>query len=152
MKKALYLITVLFSFTINSQTSLDYYFNGDLNFDPKIPKPSEVIGHEVGEWHITHDKLVEYMYKIADKSDRIKIHETGKTYEDRPLIILTVSSPENLKNIEEIRKNHLRLSSGEKIVNYNDMPAIVYQGFSVHGNEPSGSNASLLGIYYLAAS
>ena len=32
------------------------------------------------------------------------------------------------------------------------MPAIVYQGFSVHGNEPSGSNASLLGIYYLAAS
>ena len=107
MKKALYLITVLLSFTINSQTSLDYYFNGDLNFDPKIPKPSEVIGHEVGEWHITHDKLVEYMYKIADKSDRIKIHETGKTYEDRPLIILTVSSPENLKNIEEIRKNHL---------------------------------------------
>ena len=65
MKKALYLITILFSFTINSQTSLDYYFNGDLNFDPKIPKPSEVIGHEVGEWHITHDKLVEYMYKIA---------------------------------------------------------------------------------------
>ena len=152
MKKALYIITVLLSFTINSQTSLDYYFNGNLNFDPKIPKPSEVIGHEVGEWHITHDKLVEYMYKIADKSDRIKIHETGKTYEDRPLIILTVSSPENLKNIEEIRKNHLRLSSGEKIVNYNDMPAIVYQGFSVHGNEPSGSNASLLGIYYLAAS
>ena len=38
--------------------SLDYYFNGNLNFDPKIPKPSEVIGHEVGEWHITHDKLV----------------------------------------------------------------------------------------------
>ncbi len=152
MKKAFCLITVLLSFTINSQTSLDYYFNGDLNFDPKIPKPHEVIGHEVGEWHITHDKLVEYMYKIADKSDRINIHETGKTYEDRPLIILTVSSPENLKNIEEIRKNHLRLSSGEKIVNYNDMPAIVYQGFSVHGNEPSGSNASLLGIYYLAAS
>ena len=152
MKKALYLFTVLLSFTINSQTSLDYYFNGDLDFDPKIPKPSEVIGHEVGEWHITHDKLVEYMYKIAEKSDRIKIHETGKTYEDRPLIILTVSSPENLKNIEEIRKNHLKLSSGEKIINYNDMPAIVYQGFSVHGNEPSGSNASLLGIYYLAAS
>ena len=93
------------------------------------------------------------MYKIADSSDRIKIHETGKTYEDRPLIILTVSSPENLKNIEEIRKNHLKLSSGlEKIDNYDNMPAIVYQGFSVHGNEASASNASLLGIYYLAAS
>ena len=113
MKKISLLIFFLCSININSQTSLDYYFNGNLNFDPKIPKPSEVVGHEVGEWHITHDKLVEYMYKVADASDRIKIHETGKTYEDRPLIILTVSSPKNLDNIEEIRKNHLRLRSGE---------------------------------------
>ena len=43
MKKALYLITVLFSFTINSQTSLDYYFNGDLNFDKLICTPSMMI-------------------------------------------------------------------------------------------------------------
>ena len=32
------------------------------------------------------------------------------------------------------------------------MPAIVYQGYSVHGNEASAANAALLGLYYLAAS
>ena len=25
-----------------------------------------------------------------------------------------------------------------------NMPIVVYQGFSIHGNEPSGSNAALL--------
>ena len=32
------------------------------------------------------------------------------------------------------------------------MPIVVYQGFSVHGDEPSGANASLLLMYHLAAS
>ena len=31
------------------------------------------------------------------------------------------------------------------------MPVVVYQGFSIHGNEPSGSNAALAVAYYLAA-
>ncbi len=31
------------------------------------------------------------------------------------------------------------------------MPIVVYQGFSIHGNEPSGSNAALAVAYYLAA-
>ena len=33
-----------------------------------------------------------------------------------------------------------------------DTPLVVYQGFSIHGNEPSGSNSALLLAYYLAAS
>ena len=32
-----------------------------------------------------------------------------------------------------------------------NMPVVVYQGFSIHGNEPSGSNAALAYAYYLAA-
>ena len=31
------------------------------------------------------------------------------------------------------------------------MPVVVYQGFSIHGNEPSGANAGLALAYYLAA-
>jgi len=31
------------------------------------------------------------------------------------------------------------------------MPVVVYQGFSIHGNEPSGSNAAMVAAYYLAA-
>ena len=152
MKKTILIIVLLFSISLNSQTHLGYYFDNSEKFDQTIPKPSEVIGHEVGEWHVTHDKLVQYMYAIANSSDRVIIEETGKTYENRPLQILKVSSPDNLKNLEKIKEDHISLTNGKKISDFTNMPTVVYQGFSVHGNEASGSNASLLGLYYLAAS
>ena len=152
MKKTILIIVLLFSISLNSQTHLGYYFDNSEKFDQTIPKPSEVIGHEVGEWHVTHDKLVQYMYAIANLSDRVIIEETGRTYENRPLLILKVSSPDNLKNLEKIKENHISLTNGKKISDFTNMPTVVYQGFSVHGNEASGSNASLLGLYYLAAS
>ena len=152
MKKTILIIVLLFSISLNSQTHLGYYFDNSEKFDQTIPKPSEVIGHEVGEWHVTHDKLVQYMYAIANSSDRVIIEETGKTYENRPLLILKVSSPDNLKNLEKIKENHIKITNGIKINEFKNMPAVVYQGFSVHGNEASASNAALLGIYYLAAS
>ena len=46
----------------------------------------------------------------------------------------------------------MALSNDTNVSNFNDLPLVVYQGFSIHGNEPSGSNASLLLAYYLAAS
>ena len=152
MKNIILIFTLVFSINLSSQTQLSYYFGDDTNFDKSIPKPSDIIGHEVGEWHVSHDKLVQYMYAVAEASDRILIEETGKTYENRPLIILKVSSTENIKILDEIKKNHIEISNGKKMNEFDNMPAIVYQGFGVHGNEASASNASILGIYYLAAS
>ncbi|GGW27080.1 hypothetical protein GCM10007383_10510 [Arenibacter certesii] len=54
--------------------------------------------------------------------------------------------------MEQIRKDHLRLTeTGSDTLNLDNMPIVVYQGFSIHGNEPSGSNAALAYAYYLAA-
>ena len=152
MKNIILIFTIIFSLNLCSQTHLGYYFGDNTNFDKSIPKPSEILGHEVGEWHVTHDKLVQYMYAIAKASDRVIIEETGKTYENRPLLILKVSSTENIKVLENIQRDHIEISSGKKMNEFDNMPAIVYQGFGVHGNEASASNASILGIYYLAAS
>ena len=91
------IFTLAISINLSSQTQLSYYFGDDEKFDKSIPKPSEILGHEVGQWHVSHDKLVQYMYAVAKASDRITIEETGRTYEDRPLIILKVSSAENIK-------------------------------------------------------
>ena len=152
MRNLILIFTLTLSINLNSQTHLSYYFENSEKFNQKIPKPSEIIGHEVGEWHVTHDKLVQYMYALANSSDRIIIEETGKTYEDRPLLILKISSEENIKNLKSIQKNHLAISNGLKKSEFKNMPAIVYQGYSVHGNEASASNAALLGVYFLAAS
>jgi len=154
MKNYILLALVLaHSLNLYSQKlELSYYLPKSNSYNQDIPKPSEIIGHEVGEWHVTHDKLVQYMYAVANSSERIIIEETGKTYENRPLLILKVSSEENIKNLTSIRESHLEISNGVKKSDFKNMPAIVYQGYSVHGNEASASNAALLGIYYLAAS
>ena len=153
MKKNLItLLFLIFSISMFSQeTDLNYYIPSDQNYNDKIPTPKDIIGHEVGEWHITHDKLVEYMKALANSSDRISIEDRGKTFEGRPLLLLTITSPSNHTRIDEIRQRHIDATNDSDIDVSND-PIIVYQGFSIHGNEPSGSNASLAAAYYLAAS
>ncbi|WP_189663251.1 MULTISPECIES: M14 family zinc carboxypeptidase [unclassified Polaribacter] len=141
----------LVSFSISAQkVDLSYYLPTDVTYNKNIPTPQSVIGHEVGEWHITHDKLVQYMKVLAKSSDRISIENRGKTYEDRPLLLLTISSPENHQNLESIRKIHID-GTNDTSLDVSKNPIVVYQGFSIHGNEPSGSNAALAVAYYLAA-
>ncbi|MEL6484888.1 MAG: M14 family metallopeptidase, partial [Bacteroidota bacterium] len=82
--------------------------------------------------------------------DRITLEERGKTFEGRQLPLLTITSPENHKNIETIRKEHIALTDGE-VSDVSGMPIVVYQGFSIHGNESSGTNAAVVYAYYLAA-
>ncbi|WP_439127761.1 M14 family metallopeptidase [Polaribacter sp.] len=150
MKKILLLI-FLVSFTISAQkVDLSYYLPNE-RYNTEIPTPKEIIGHEIGEWHITHDKLVEYMKALAAASDRISIENRGTTYEGRPLILLTITAPNNHKRLEEIRQNHIKATNDASFDATNG-PIVVYQGFSIHGNEPSGSNAAMAVAYYLAAS
>ena len=155
MKNIIYLCILSLTLISHGQenTSLDYYFSQQniSTLDKDIPTPESVIGHSVGKWHISHDKLVEYMRKLASSSERITIEERGKTFEDRPLILLTITSKKNHQNINQIQKNHINQTNGI-ITPKTDSPLVVYQGFSIHGNEPSGSNSALLLAYYLAAS
>ncbi|ALM21544.1 zinc carboxypeptidase [Nonlabens sp. MIC269] len=130
--------------------ALDYYLPQDISYDSKISKPQDVLGYVPGKWHVTHDKLVEYMRVLAQQSDRITIENRGYTFEDRPLLLLTITSPENHANLDTIQKEHLALSNSDG-ADVSNMPIVVYQGFSIHGNEASGSNAALLLAYYLAA-
>ena len=136
-----------------SQVNLSYYLDLNHPYNKKIPTPKELLGFEVGEWHISHDKLVTYVYKLSELSDRVKIENRGKTHEGRPILLLKITSPENHKKLELIRKNHLKLTerNSEKL-DLKNSPLIVYQGFSIHGNEPSGSNSSILSLYHLVAS
>lgn len=147
------LFALLFSANATAQVTLDYYLQNDVTYDESIPTPAEVIGHEVGEWHVTHDKLVNYMRALAEASDRVTYLEHAKTHEDRPIVMLTITSPENHSSIDRIKENHLMLKDPDQSENLDlsEMPVIVNMGYSVHGNEPSGSNASLVVAYHLAA-
>jgi len=154
MRKIYLLFILVFSSSLTvAQKDLSYFLPDSLEYDSSIPTPESVIGHQVGEWHVTHDKLVYYMKALAAASNRITIIESGKTYEDRPQLLLTITHPENHKNIDQIKRDHKNLTNPELSngLDVNEMPSVVMMGFSIHGNEPSGSNASMLTAYYLAA-
>ena len=67
--------------------------------------------------------------------------------------MLTISSPENLKNLDKIKREHLKHTiPGEKSEVDETLPVIINLGYSVHGNEPSTSEAAILAAYTLVAS
>ncbi len=146
------LITTLISLVSNAQ-DLSYYLPQDISYDENIPKPHTVLGHEVGAWHATHDKLVWYMKTLAAASPRVTLETYAHTYEKRPLLLLTITSPQNHQDLENIRQQHLRISDPQQSnsTTLEDQPVVVWMGYSVHGNEASGTNASLIAAYYLAA-
>ena len=153
MKKILFILVA--TTTISSaigQVNADYFLPKNETYHKDIPTPEEIIGHPVGKWHVSHDKLSEYMRTLAAASNRIQIENRGVTYEDRPLLLLTISSPENLAKLDEIKAQHIALTEPNGgLLDTREMPVVVYQGFSIHGNEPSGANAGLLVAYHLAA-
>jgi hypothetical protein len=153
MRKFFVLIFLSFSITCFSQ-DLKYYLPDSVSYNPAIPKPKDVIFHEVGEWHVTHDRLVNYMQALAKAApDRIKLETMGYTYEGRPQVLLIITSARNHQNLEQIRQQHVQLTDPSKSasLDIDNMPIVLYIGHSIHGNEPSGANASLLSAYYLAA-
>ena len=108
-----------------------------ISYNSDIPTPESVIGHEVGEWHVTHDKLVQYMEVLASKSNRIHIETRGYTFEDRPLLLLTITSPNNHQNLAQIQEQHLNLTNNpNSTLDLDGMPIVVYQGFSIHEMKP----------------
>ncbi len=136
-----------------AQTDLNYYLPKDQNYDISIPTPKQVLGYQVGEWMVSHDQLVHYMQEIAKKSDRAIIQEYARSYENRPLLHLIFSSPENLAKLDQIKAEHQKLCEPgpSADIKTKNMPLIVILAYTIHGNEASGANASLLTAYYLAA-
>lgn len=154
MKKIILGFSLLTLQLVLTAQDLKYYLPDSIAYNPAIPKPKDIIYHEVGEWHVTHDRLVNYMRAVAAAvPDRIKLETMGYSYENRPQVLLIITSPKNHQRLEQIRQEHLKLSdpSQSAAVNTENMPIVVWIGHSIHGNEASGSNASLVSAYYLAA-
>ncbi|WP_294390817.1 M14 family zinc carboxypeptidase [uncultured Sphingomonas sp.] len=145
-------LALLPSTPAHAQTS--YYFPDTAadDLDPAIPSPEQFLGYPIGSRYTRHDRLVEYMRELARLSDRVTVKEIGRTYEDRPLITLFVTSPRNHARLEAIRREHAVLADPNgAAVDPRQVPVVVGLYYSVHGNETSSGEAALLTAYYLAA-
>lgn len=115
-----------------------------------LKSPADYLGYGMGERFTPHHKIVEYSRYLAANSDRVDIAEFGETYEGRPLVYLTISTPSNMSNIEEIRQNNLKLTGLMDGTPTPNQKAITWLSYNVHGNEAVASEAALWTMWELA--
>ena len=132
-------------------------FEEELAYDPSIQSPADFLGYELGERFTEYHQSVAYFKYLAGQSDRITFNVYGETYEQRPLINLVVTSPENHARVETLRERHLQLmdpdfassAEGKKVI-AND-PVFTSFSYNIHGNEASSTEAVMQVAYRLAA-
>ena len=131
-----------------------YAIDGTASYDPAVPTPQAVLGYTVGERHTRPEEVVRYLEAVAAASPRVTVGFHGETVEGRRLVHAVATSPANHGRLAEIQAANLRLSDAPESVSdaaLAAMPVVVYQGYSVHGNEASGTEAALVWLYHLAA-
>ncbi len=112
-----------------------------------------------GKAYTRHADLVAYANALAAAApDRVQLFTLNVTEEGRPQPFLVITSPANLAKLEQLRTENAKLADprtcssdeAERIARAN--PAFVWLGYSIHGAEPSGSEAGLVVAYHFAAS
>lgn len=114
----------------------------------QLKSPSEFLpnyGSQVSYYH----QLESYFQHMVQNSDMIQHKPYGMTNQQRSLNAYIISTPENLKDLENIRLNHLyTIGMGGKQVNVGEK-AIIWLSFNVHGNEPAAAESAMSVAYEL---
>jgi len=114
----------------------------------QLQSPSDFLGYEIGTQFSRHSDVVNYFKHIAENSSMVTYQSYGKTNERRALTYAIISSPENIVNIDRIRRNNLK-NIGLENGSSNPGTAIVWLSYNVHGNEASSTEAAMLTLYKL---
>ena len=72
-------------------------------YDLSVARPDDFLGQPVGSRLASHDEMLAILGAIAGSSPRVTMEAYGRTYEGRPLVTLTITSPRNHARMEAIR-------------------------------------------------
>lgn len=150
MLKNVFLAVLLSTVSLTAQ---DYFYKKYQPFKANIPSPESFLGYGIGDHHTRHDRIVAYLEKLAEVSDRASLYEYGRTHEGRRLVILTITAPEHLANLSSLKQKHLGYTDPLQNPAIDpELPVFINLAYNVHGNEPSSSEAALLTAYTFVAS
>ncbi len=127
------------------------------DYDGSIDAPESFLTFKAGSRVATPEQISQAILHWQQQSKQIKVIEYAKSHEGRPLHYVVISSEQNLNQLESIKNKVQLLASGKLEQNkakelINQLPAIAWLGYSIHGNETSGADAALLAVYHLIAS
>ena len=113
------------------------------------PSPEQFLGYKLGTRFTPHHRIVDYFQAVAAASPAtVKLQPYGTTNEGRPLLVVFVSSAQNIASLANIRSQNMALVNKEAAP-ASSQPAIVWFSYNVHGNEPSSSEAAMLTLFAL---
>ncbi|MFE9863940.1 M14 family zinc carboxypeptidase [Streptomyces sp. NPDC005506] len=123
-----------------------------------IPTPAEYFGTAIGtegflaQW----DKMVPYFQLIGARSDRMHFEEIGKTTRGYPYVLLTISSPKNLANLDKLVATNARLADPRGLSEADakklatEGKPFYYVQAGIHSTEVGNSQAAIEWAYRLA--
>lgn len=116
----------------------------------QIKSPRDFFQHPYGQSFTPHHQLIDYLQHLDENSDHIQVEQIGTTTEGRPMKLCFISTPENLKKLEDIRLTNLyHIGLHPSLPGQPMEKVIVWLSYSVHGNEAAGSESSMQVIFDL---
>ena len=126
--------------------------------DPAVPPPEDFLGGTpVGSRLASPDEILAAFRAWDELSPRARTFPYGVTHEGRELLRTVITSRANHERLDVIRANLARLADPrglserdtERLVA--STPAVAWLGYSIHGDETSGSDAALALAHHLIA-
>jgi hypothetical protein len=116
----------------------------------QIPAPDAHFGFRLGTDRrlATADAIERYFTLVASQSDRVKLIDLGKSTEGHAMIAAVVSAPENIRTLDQIRANNLRLSDPRTLEPdearrlASTQKLILAIGASIHASEVGATQAA----------
>ena len=127
------------------------------NYDPDIPTLESLLGFSVGKRIAAPAEIEAVINAYAKASSRVAVFEYARSYEGRGLYYVAISTPDNIARLDEIRGGWAKIADPREIEPddadelLQQLPAVAWMAYSIHGNETSGADAALALAYHLAA-
>ena len=127
-------------------------------YDAAVATPDQCLGHPVGAQPAPPEAIVACFRSWAKSSPRVKVEPYAASFEGRELVRAVITSPANHARLDAILADVQALAeprrkgareAADRIAR--SSPAVAWFGYSIHGDEISGADASLVFGYHLAA-
>jgi zinc carboxypeptidase len=132
------------------------FFQG-ARYDASVATPDSILGQPHGTRLAHHAEILACFRAWAASSKRIRLETFARTHEGRELVWAAISSPANLARLDAIRADMAELADPRGLSEAEAQrilagPAVAWMGYSIHGDELSGSDAAVALGYHLVAS
>jgi len=125
-----------------------------------VPSPRSVLGFTPGDDRTIADwkQISNYFAQLDKGSDRVQVQTLGLTTLQRPLIVVFISAPENIRNLAKFKEIQRQLADPRTIRSEAERDRLLHEGktivaisCSIHSTEIVASQMSMQLAYELAS-